>query len=597
MEIVTLTGHHFGQSELRELIAIGASSAVYRGYHSGLQKTVAVKVLLPELVSDGFLDAIKTAAQLEHAHILPIHEYGIEHDLGYITMRLVAGYTLAERRAWSLENNRSLPSLRETAVFFRQVALTLDYVHRSKLQHGDIKPSNIIFDAEGTAFFTDFGIGALKKTAPVDDRFALAATIASLLGDPLPFDVTDPGRSIGDHLDEFTAVLRTRYPDAADIMLPVFERAFATDPAERFPTALECSKAFDPVRPLPGPPNFFFSVYMPRVPLSAALQPQDKPTPKPVVVAESPKPAKSRRLLKVVASGLLGVVTLLIIGGMLLTLPDENISSSAQVTSTPNATIVSLAASGIPRNSDWTPVEREINNVPMVEVPAGCFRMGKDNPAGQFETPAHEVCLSSFWIAKTEVTNAQYRLCVDAGVCDPPSDRTHFDDPEYDDYPVTFVHWAQANTFAEWVGGTLPTDAQWEYAARGPEGLLYAWGDEHDSTRLNLCDTNCPHENKDGAVDDGYPQAAPVGSFPGGVSWVGALDLAGNVWEWSADWYAPYADASQIDPTGPDNGDKRVLRGGSWANNLDAARATFRMAAGPVVQQNHVGFRIVIPGE
>jgi serine/threonine-protein kinase len=223
--------------------------------------------------------------------------------------------------------------------------------------------------------------------------------------------------------------------------------------------------------------------------------------------------------------------------------------------------------------------------------------MGKERSAKEFEVPVHQVCVSSFWIGQTEVTNAQYRQCVDAGACEPPSDRTYFDDPEFDDYPAVFVNWTQANAFAQWAGGILPTDAQWEYAARGPENWLYSWGNEREGTRLNFCDNSCENETKDHTFDDGYAQLAPVGSFPDGASWVGAFDMTGNVWEWVSDWYGLYTDTAQIDPTGPANGEKRILRGGSWTNNLDAVRATYRTAAGPGLTQPHAGFRIAMPAE
>jgi serine/threonine-protein kinase len=583
-----------------------------------------VKVL-PLLTQNSkpFVHTIKAVAQLKQPNILPVYEYGVEDDLAYITMRLVTGGTLAARRAQNLENKRSLPSLRETAIFFRQIAAALDYAHRHRVLHLDIKPSNIIFDSEGTAYLIDFGIARFKtgtlstgeELSQADDRYALTASIATLLADPLPFDFNDPACTIGDHLDEFTEVLQTRYPKAADVLVPLFQRAFASDPADRFPTAQECSKAFNALRSTHAETTNFFSVYTTRPPLPGEIQalitPQAQddlqPEPEPAVVStapDNPIPVQKYPIYNNPAFWLLLLVIFAFIAGMLLTRPqlrggsDEadsgNNSSLPQSTPIPNA---AMGESGITENSAWTPVERMVNNLPMVQVPDGCFMMGRERSNKDFEVPVHQVCLTSFWIGKTEVTNAQYRACVDAGACEPPSDRTYFDDPEYDNYPVVFVNWMQAKSFAEWAGGSLPTEAQWEYAARGPENWLYAWGNDHDGTRLNFCDASCARDPKDSEFDDGYPMFAPVGSFPDGKSWVGASDMTGNVWEWVADWYGIYSEAAQIDPTGPAEGDKRVLRGGSWTNTLEAVRTTYRTDAGPALQQSQAGFRIAMPAE
>ncbi|MBN1200345.1 MAG: SUMF1/EgtB/PvdO family nonheme iron enzyme [Anaerolineae bacterium] len=248
-----------------------------------------------------------------------------------------------------------------------------------------------------------------------------------------------------------------------------------------------------------------------------------------------------------------------------------------------------LALSGVldggdGEDGDWTPVVETINGLPMVRVPAGCFVMGSHGVQGD-EQPAHEACLSEFWIGQTEVTNAQYKACVDDGSCTPPGDRTYYDDPAYADHPVVYVDWEQASMFAAWVGGTLPTEAQWEYAACGPEGWTYPWGnDQPTCERANFLDC-------EGGT-------APVGpdQRTAGASWVGALDMAGNVWEWVADWYnADYyaaLDEGVLDPAGPTSGTYRVLRGGSWYDTLTFNfRATFRNWNVPQDGVNHFGFR------
>jgi len=121
----------------------------------------------------------------------------------------------------------------------------------------------------------------------------------------------------------------------------------------------------------------------------------------------------------------------------------------------------------------------------------------------------------------------------------------YFDESDYSDYPVIWVTRDQAAEYCSWVGGRLPTEAEWEYAARGPENLTFPWGNEFDPSRVNYCDASCAHGVVDPSCDDGYPETAPVGSFSSGVSWSGALDMAGNVREWVSDWFGYYAVDSQ----------------------------------------------------
>ncbi len=180
------------------------------------------------------------------------------------------------------------------------------------------------------------------------------------------------------------------------------------------------------------------------------------------------------------------------------------------------------------------------------------------------EEPQHEVTLDSFWIDQTEVTNWQFDLCVKSGGCTPPDCENDF--PIHDPMqPVGCVTWFDANSYCQWAGARLPTEAEWEYAARGPEGNIFPWGDTFDPSRLNYCDFNCTYKWNDENYDDGYTWPAPVGSFEFGESWCGAQDMAGNNWEWVADWYdAEYYTNSPVhNPQGPDSGIERGIRGGS----------------------------------
>ncbi len=263
-----------------------------------------------------------------------------------------------------------------------------------------------------------------------------------------------------------------------------------------------------------------------------------------------------------------------------------DILSRPTSTSPPAATPTVAPTGGpspIPVGADpaWMPIVQEINGLPMVYVPAGCFMMGSEN-GGRDERPVHEVCLSAFWISQTEVTNAQYAECVNAGACEPPAYRVHFDNPDYANHPAVYVDWGQASAYAQWIGASLPTEAQWEYTARGPGGREYPWGDTPSSCEL-------------ANFSDCVGGTAPVGSYPVGASWVGALDMAGNVLELVTDWYGRYPRERQVDPTGPTGGDVRILRGGSFFNESSDARCANRYGYSPHYSLGTIGFRVVAP--
>ena len=243
-------------------------------------------------------------------------------------------------------------------------------------------------------------------------------------------------------------------------------------------------------------------------------------------------------------------------------------------------------------------LERPADGMTMVYVPGGQFRMGR---MWRLEALAHRVVLEAFYIDETEVTNAHYSRCVAAGVCRAPV-ACSWGEPTYTDaakadHPVVCVTWQDASDYCAWTGARLPTEAEWEYAARGPESWRYPWGDVLDGQRLNACDVACPHEDmREVSVDDGHPKTSPVGVFPEGASWCGALDMAGNVWEWVADWYSRYPLMRQANPTGPADGSEHIIRGGSWFDN-DAhgfLRADNRHPFEPRASNDLIGFRCAI---
>ena len=254
-------------------------------------------------------------------------------------------------------------------------------------------------------------------------------------------------------------------------------------------------------------------------------------------------------------------------------------------------------------NVQPTPINsqvRKIDGQTMVFIPAGDFLMGSNNTdpnAEEDEMPQHLVFLDAYWIDQTEITNAQYQQCVTAGAClGAQVGPRFFKEPQL---PAVGVNWEQAKDYCRWVGARLPSEAEWEKAARGVDGRLYPWGNEFDDTRLNYCDSNCVADWRDFEGDDGYKYTAPVGSYPLGASPFGVLDMSGNVWEWTADWYAAdaYQTAPYKNPQGPTEGLQRVIRGGSWLYNGRALRLPRRNRDVPTSSYENIGFRCVVSVE
>ena len=179
------------------------------------------------------------------------------------------------------------------------------------------------------------------------------------------------------------------------------------------------------------------------------------------------------------------------------------------------------------------------------------------------------------------MTNAQYALCVSAGGCTAPND-SRWQDSDYRDHPVTHVDWNQARAYCAWAGVRLPTEAEWEKAARGTDGRIYPWGNSAPDDRFANY----------GNIIDG---TTPVGNYPEGASPYGALDMAGNVWEWVNDWYDSdyYSQSPSENPQGPATGESRVLRGGAWVYDDDSVRSAYRYNYNPDSWYFDLGFRCV----
>ena len=267
--------------------------------------------------------------------------------------------------------------------------------------------------------------------------------------------------------------------------------------------------------------------------------------------------------------------------------PDKNIrETSSPIPSEPNSTETLSATTETGLGIGLT-TTRDMDGMKMVYVPAGAFDMGSENVFFD-EEPMHRVILPGYWIDKTEITNGMYALCVKAGGCTSPSNfssstrSSYYGNSNFDGHPVIYISWFDAVAYCQWVGGRLPTEAEWEKAARGVDGREYPWG--NDTPNDNLL-------NYGGDFD-----TSKVGFYPLGAGPYGALDMAGNVWEWVSDLYgSDYYSTSPLEaPTGPETGEFRVLRGGGWDSFASgSARVAIRSKINPDYVSHNIGFRCV----
>jgi len=267
------------------------------------------------------------------------------------------------------------------------------------------------------------------------------------------------------------------------------------------------------------------------------------------------------------------------------------------ITASPAPTATLAPTQELPAGSART---REIDNMVMLYVPAGEFLMGSsesDPQAAYDEFPQHKIILDGFWIDRTEVTNGMYAKCVLANACELPMEtfsstrESYYGNPDYADYPVIFVKWQYANDYCQWAGVRLPSEAEWEKSARGEAGSLYPWGDEFDCHNGNFDDEVIFDEPvvPGGPDCDGYEESAPVGSFPSGASPYGALDMAGNVWEWVSSNFLPYPYNAEDGREDFETRALHTIRGGAAGSTEDRIRSAARTGY-PFPKNYHIQF-------
>jgi formylglycine-generating enzyme required for sulfatase activity/tRNA A-37 threonylcarbamoyl transferase component Bud32 len=593
------------------LLGRGQYGATYRAYDTGAQQEVAIKEYLDPTVETQrrFREEARRLSGYTHPQLPKFVDHFALNDTGqYLVSHYVDGVDLQQL----LDQFGPLPSDR-IIEYLQEACRPLSYLHEHKALHLDIKPANIRVTPTGELFLVDSGLPGLgirphepgygspeqqaqSEVTPASDVYSLGATLYTLLCAKLPSNALSRESGL-----ETMPAAREVNPDVEPYLSLVASRAMSLRPDARYDSAKDFSTALN------RPAGF-------REPQIN----QPRRTPDNVNVASPPRLPQSRRrqMERRTIFGLLGLLLVIILAGVGFGVlnfggPDE-VSDAAATATLQSAVVAALTqiaptATPIPIPTDPpTPTPEPIitdTGSRMLYVPAGIYSMGNDESEDNDQKPAHLVRLDTYFIDETEVTNGAYAQCVEAGVCDPPDSPNatyhpaYYGDSTFDDYPVIFVSWYDADIFCEWRGGRLPTEAEWEKAAGFDpvEGLktLYPWGDAFDGTRLNFCDENCPRDFRDAAVDDGYQDTAPVGSYSDGRSPLGLYEMSGNVMEWVNDWYnrRAYEDSVDTNPLGPLEGEFKVIRGGSWLSAQDEVTVTVRDSFDPLVTRANLGFR------
>ena len=525
-------------------LGAGGFAVVYQVRDVHLKRKLAVKVLSPDVIAshsvlERFRREAETVAQLSHPHIVKLHFIGQKDDLVYLVMEMVDGGSLAER----LQREKQLP-IEDAARIFSEVAGALAHAHKRGVVHRDIKPQNVLLDAEsGRALVTDFGIartaegGSLTATGmvvgtpaylspeqvtgePSDHRadiYALGVMMYEMLAGQPPFTGATPTAVLMKRLAGPPAPLRSLRPEVPAPLEELVDACLATDPNERIQNAADITRALTGHSPVSGGHTTSTR-------------------------ARLPKPKRKSHLATVLVAA--GIVVAAGAGTWIMSRDTQ---------------------------APVPPAARARVDSGMVLIPGGAYIVGADTGAQNLR-PSRAVTLAAFGIGAREVTVGEYQRFIEARQLPAPW-ATRPDTM----LPVTGVLYSEAMNYCAWRhpdGGRLPTEEEWEAASRGSAGRLYPWGNSWDA----------------GAANAGSSRGvlAPGGSRPRGRTPEGIDDLVGNVWEWTASEFRA--------PGLP--GKYYVIRGGAYNALSRVSTALFRSGAAEVSERGYLaatGFRCAMP--
>ena len=569
--------------ELKRLLGMGGMAEVwYAENEIGLK--AAVKILSEELshnaqMQERFLNEAKVMVKLDHPNIRKVHGYGSIDGRPAIIMEYLDGSDLKKR----MKDGQRFTD-EEMKRWWNQMVDALSYTHVQGIVHRDIKPSNIFIDQKGNAKLLDFGIAKVadtttgtltgstlgtriymspeqvkdpKRVGTASDVYSLAVSFVHLLTGKAPYDST----TSSDYDIQVSIV--TKPVDVSKV--PVEWRGFLVPYLAKNPED----------RPVLRP----FEAWT-----SEAPDKTDESNDEGTIVGDASKKQEpkiedeSKNKKKWLWIGL-GIAAAAVVALVVLSKPksEEPLEEVVEASSTISTDDLTITANGV--------------SFVMKPVEGGTFQMGSDDSeADSDEKPVHSVTVSTFYMGETEVTQALWNAVMGTTVSQQrdKADKSWPLRGEGDNYPMYYISWNECQEFIRKLNSLtgrsfrLPTEAEWEYAARGgnqSNGYKYAgsnnigsvaWYDDNSGSKTHAVKGKSPNE-------------------------LGLYDMSGNVWEWCSDWKGSYSSGSQTNPKGPSSGSGRVLRGGSWNNGARICRVSDRFNGGPDSGLNSGGFRLCLP--
>lgn len=592
MEAGQVLGNRY---EIKECIGSGGMGAIYTARRIHIGDTVAVKVLRPEVVHDAqsrerFQREARAAARLHHPNAVVVHDFGQDQDgTTYIVMEYLEGRSLRD----VLSEKKTIP-LPQAVSIMKQACAAIEAAHRLGIIHRDIKPDNIILldshDGLPHVKILDFGIAKLldrtNDTGEIDptltqvgtvigtpnymspeqcqgetldarsDVYSLGIVLYEMLTGVQPFTAKNSTGIVIKHVTEKPKRLVSVNPYVPAEVERVVLKALEKKPEARQQSALDLAREFEAAVNQPSQPKSF-------APIAQVAETKLETKVTVPVAASTVKTEKPSRLPLYATSG---AAAMLLLGGLAWWFV---FASQQAPKPAPKDVSTQMPPQKVEPEPTPTATAKPIV-VPegMVQINGGEFRMGRDDST-DIDQPSHTVTVKPYFLDITEVTNEAYKKFLDATKHPaPPSWKEGSFAAGMETYPVTDVTWEDANAFAKWAGKRLPTEEEWEFAARGADGRLYPWGETYKPGAANINDDTDAGDLKE-------IRTKPVGIYTEGKTLFGLYDMSGNAWEWTASPLKAYPGGT-LPAVTESYQNLKVIRGGSWKSALKEATTTYR---------------------